>query len=62
MRFEQMQKTKRKHSVEQERSTFPEDLKPRAYGGDGESNIDELLVRIEEVLRALGSATGIEAV
>lgn len=62
MRFEQMQKTKRKHSVEQERSTFPEEYAPRAYGGDGESNIDELLVRIEEVLRALGSATGIEAV
>lgn len=66
MRFEQMHKTKRKHTVEQERSTFPEDYASRAHGG-GDSDPDELLERIEQVLsdatlRALGRTTGIEAV
>lgn len=66
MRFEQMQKTKRKHSVEEQRGTFPEDYAPRAHDG-GDSDPSDLLERIEQVLndatlRALGRSTGIEAV
>ena len=66
MRFEQMQKTKRKHSVEEQRDTFPENY-VRAHGGNGDSDPDDLLERIEQVLsevtlRALGHSTGIEAV
>lgn len=60
MRLEQLHKTKRKHAAEIDLSTFPETHAPQSHGGDGEPNIEELLARIEEVLRALGSSTGIE--
>lgn len=67
MRFEQMQKTKRRHSVEEQRSTFPENYAPRAHGGGSDTDPEDLLDRIERVLndatlRALGRSTGIEAV
>jgi len=66
MRFEQVQRTKRKHSVEEQRGTFPEDYAARAHGS-GDSDPDDLLDKIEQVLsdatlRALGRSTGIEAV
>jgi hypothetical protein len=64
--LEQMQKTHRKHTVEEQPSTFPENHAPLAHGGGDNSDIDDLLERIEQVLsdatlRALGRSTGIEA-
>ena len=58
--LEQMQRTKRKHTALEQSSTFPDEYRAQAHGGDGESGIDDLLERIEQVLRALGSSTGIE--
>lgn len=65
-KLEQIQRTRRKHTVEEQRSTFPEDYAPRVHGG-GDSDPSDLLERIEQVLsdatlRALGRSTGIEAV
>jgi hypothetical protein len=59
--LEQMQKTKRRHTVEEQASTFPEDYAPQTHGDNDDSGIEDLLDRIEQVLRALGRSTGIEA-
>jgi hypothetical protein len=65
--FEQMQRTKHKRTVEQIHGTFPEDRLVTAHGGDDDSDIDDLLATIDQVItsnetfRALGRATGIEA-
>lgn len=60
MKQEQIQRTRRKRSVDQVLGTFPERDGAQAHGGDGESGVEELMERIEKVLRALGGSSGIE--
>jgi|GEM_PF-1644816 len=64
-RFEQIHATHRKHRTEDVYEPEVE-IAPIRTGGGDESDIDELLLRIDEVLsevttRALGRSTGIEA-